>query len=51
MKILDGNSLKASILKTLSEETTNLKTKHNQVPGLAVILIGATTLPLPLMLV
>ena len=40
MKILDGNSLKASLLKTLSEETTSLKTKYNQTPGLAVILIG-----------
>jgi len=40
MQILDGISLKSKILTELKNETLSLQKKHNQVPGLAVILIG-----------
>src|SRR4030067_2600484 len=39
-KLINGNEIAQQIREELKQETANLKTKHNVVPGLVTILVG-----------
>ena len=43
MILIDGKKAAAELRAELKEEVTGLKSKHNKVPGLTVILIGDLT--------
>ena len=40
MTLIDGKQIAADLRKELKKEILNLKSKHNKIPGLTVILIG-----------
>jgi methylenetetrahydrofolate dehydrogenase (NADP+)/methenyltetrahydrofolate cyclohydrolase len=40
MILIDGKKIAAELREELRQEVVNLKTKHNKIPGLTVILIG-----------
>ena len=40
MILIDGKKAAAELREELKQEVTELKSKHNRVPGLTVILIG-----------
>ena len=40
MILIDGKKIAAKLREELKQEVTELKTKHNKIPGLTVILIG-----------
>ena len=40
MILIDGKKIAAELREELKQEVTELKTKHNKIPGLTVILIG-----------
>ena len=40
MILIDGKKIAAELREELRQEATELKTKHNKIPGLTVILIG-----------
>ena len=40
MKLIDGKKIAAELREELKKEVSELKSKHNKVPGLTVILIG-----------
>ena len=40
MILIDGKKAAAELREELKQEVADLKTKHNKVPGLTVILIG-----------
>ena len=43
MILIDGKKAAAELRAELKEEVAELKSKHNKVPGLTVILIGDLT--------
>ena len=43
MILIDGKKAAAELREKLKKEVAELKTKHNKVPGLTVILIGDMT--------
>ena len=43
MILIDGKKIAAELREELKKEVAELKTKHNKVPGLTVILIGDMT--------
>ena len=43
MILIDGKKAAAELREELKKEVAELKTKHNKVPGLTVILIGDMT--------
>ena len=43
MILIDGKKAAAELRAELKQEVTELKAKHNKVPGLTVILIGDLT--------
>ena len=43
MILIDGKKAAAELREELRQEVTNLKAKHNKIPGLTVILIGDLT--------
>ena len=43
MILIDGKKAAAELRAELKEEVAGLKSKHNKVPGLTVILIGDLT--------
>ena len=43
MILIDGKKAAAELREELKQEVAELKTKHNKVPGLTVILIGDLT--------
>ena len=40
MILIDGKKIASELRENLKEEVLNLKSKHNKIPGLTVILIG-----------
>ena len=40
MILIDGKKIAAELREELRQEVVELKTKHNKIPGLTVILIG-----------
>ena len=40
MILIDGKKIAAELREELRQEVTELKVKHNKIPGLTVILIG-----------
>ena len=40
MILIDGKKIAAELREELKKEVSELKTKHNTVPGLTVILVG-----------
>ena len=40
MTLIDGKKIAAELREELKKEVLNLKSKHNKIPGLTVILIG-----------
>ena len=43
MTLIDGKKAASELREELKQEVVKLKTKHNKVPGLTVILIGDLT--------
>ena len=43
MILIDGKKVAAELREELRKEVAELKTKHNKIPGLTVILIGDLT--------
>ena len=43
MILIDGKKIAAELREELKKEVSDLKVKHNKVPGLTVILIGDLT--------
>ena len=43
MILIDGKKIAAELRKELKKEVSDLKAKHDKVPGLTVILIGDLT--------